>query len=257
MDPPERDSAVFVDESARTSFDSPSVGAVPDSRTGSHEEGSKTAAYSGQSTPKNPSDRPPLGHRAASRERELRPDSQAERKKSPPDLPAAAVQALGSAIGGADAAPVAMPSPGCRQQPWMDFGELTAEQNAQEDIAALGQAEGNIEIDNDESTFDAGYASDANSLASTSLTSSVRNYTFENGRRYHKFREGRYHFPNDDVEQEREDMKHAMYMMLCQQLHFAPIGDSPHQILDVGTGTGIWAIESESLCAICFLRIPF
>lgn len=39
-------------------------------------------------------------------------------------------------------------------------------------------------------------------------------------------------------------MKHAMVKMLCGQLYFAPIGDSPQNILDVGTGTGIWAIES-------------
>ena len=42
-------------------------------------------------------------------------------------------------------------------------------------------------------------------------------------------------------------MKHAMVKMLCgQQLYHAPIGDDPHEILDIGTGTGIWAIESES-----------
>ena len=44
--------------------------------------------------------------------------------------------------------------------------------------------------------------------------------------------------------QQREDMKHAMVKMLCGQLYFAPIGDHPHEVLDIGTGTGIWAIES-------------
>lgn len=44
--------------------------------------------------------------------------------------------------------------------------------------------------------------------------------------------------------QQREDMKHAMVKMLCGQLHFAPIGGHPQEILDIGTGTGIWAIES-------------
>ncbi|KAL1870015.1 hypothetical protein VTK73DRAFT_2824 [Phialemonium thermophilum] len=112
---------------------------------------------------------------------------------------------------------------------------------------AVQQAEGggHIAVDSDDAatTSDAGYESDAASSASTSLLSAVRDYTFENGRRYHRFREGRYNFPNDDVEQEREDMKHAMVKMLCQTLHFAPIGDRPQQILDIGTGTGIWAIE--------------
>jgi SAM-dependent methyltransferase len=101
-------------------------------------------------------------------------------------------------------------------------------------------------VDSDEASMDdAGYASDSATAASTSLTSSIRDYTFENGRRYHRFREGRYNFPNDDVEQEREDLKHAMVKLLCAgQLHFAPIGEHPQEILDIGTGTGIWAIES-------------
>ncbi len=41
-------------------------------------------------------------------------------------------------------------------------------------------------------------------------------------------------------------MKHAMVKMLCGQLYFAPIGDHPHEVLDIGTGTGIWAIESTT-----------
>lgn len=94
---------------------------------------------------------------------------------------------------------------------------------------------------------DGGYESDGRSSASTSAESSVRNYPYENGRRYHSFREGMYHFPNDDVEQETEDMKHAMVKLLCsQKLHFAPITSNPQEVLDIGTGTGIWAIESRT-----------
>jgi hypothetical protein len=75
----------------------------------------------------------------------------------------------------------------------------------------------------------------------------VHNYRFENGRRYHIFREGAYNFPNDETEQDREDLKHAMVLNLCGgRLHFANIGENPQNILDMGTGTGIWAIESES-----------
>lgn len=120
-----------------------------------------------------------------------------------------------------------------------------------DDLEAVQQAEegGSIVVDSDDLATDAGYESDTRSSASSSLASSIRNYAFENGRRYHKFREGRYNFPNDDPEQEREDMKHAMLKMLCQTLHFAPLGDLPQEILDIGTGTGIWAIESESLFA--------
>ncbi|KAI1333883.1 S-adenosyl-L-methionine-dependent methyltransferase [Xylariaceae sp. FL0016] len=82
------------------------------------------------------------------------------------------------------------------------------------------------------------------SNASTSITSSIYQHTYENGRRYHKYKHGRYPIPNDDMEQNREDMKHAMMMELTDgKLFFSPIGDYPNKILDLGTGTGIWAIE--------------
>lgn len=130
--------------------------------------------------------------------------------------------------------------------PWAHVvAAMTDEQQELEDAEAAEQAEGSIIVDSEESATDAGYESDQVSTTSTSLSTSVRDYAFENGRRYHRFREGRYNFPNDDVEQEREDMKHAMVKMLCQQLLFAPIGPDPQNILDIGTGTGIWAIEGK------------
>ena len=97
--------------------------------------------------------------------------------------------------------------------------------------AAAFEAETTIEAGDD----GAGYESDTASSASTSVTSSVRDYAFENGRRYHKFREGQYHFPNDEREQSREDMKHAMVLNVCGgKLHYAPL-ENPHRILDLGT----------------------
>lgn len=106
-----------------------------------------------------------------------------------------------------------------------------------------------FDVDDDAEPADEGYetaAADAGSNASVSLSSSVRDYNFENKRRYHKFKEGRYLLPNDDIEQEREDMKHAMVVHLCEGLlHNAPL-DRPQKILDIGTGTGIWAIDSTS-----------
>jgi hypothetical protein len=36
-----------------------------------------------------------------------------------------------------------------------------------------------------------------------SLALSARDYAFENGCWYHRFHKGSYHFPNDDLEQER------------------------------------------------------
>lgn len=129
--------------------------------------------------------------------------------------------------------------------------ELTEEEQAAhalENTQAAEQAETSIQVDNySERGSDAGYESDSLVSASTSMGSSVRDFSFENGRRYHKFREGTYNFPNEESEQDREDMKHAMMVNLCQVLHFAPIGPNPQEILDMGTGTGIWAIDSELL----------
>ncbi|KAK4228587.1 Trans-aconitate 2-methyltransferase [Podospora fimiseda] len=91
-------------------------------------------------------------------------------------------------------------------------------------------------------------SSTSSSLASTSITSSIYNHSYENGRRYHSYKYGRYPIPNDDLEQNREDMKHAMMMELTDgKLFLAPIGDNPQRIIDVGTGTGIWAIEIGDL----------
>ncbi|KAI0126729.1 methyltransferase domain-containing protein [Xylariales sp. AK1849] len=62
------------------------------------------------------------------------------------------------------------------------------------------------------------------------------------------YRHGRYPIPNDETEQNREDMLHAMMLEITNgKLFFAPIGEHPQKILDLGTGTGIWAIEAGDL----------
>ncbi|KAF4227344.1 hypothetical protein CNMCM8980_002705 [Aspergillus fumigatiaffinis] len=77
----------------------------------------------------------------------------------------------------------------------------------------------------------------------TSITSSAMNYTYENGRRYHSFHEGEYVLPNDEQEQDRLDLSHHIYRILLKgELHAAPI-KNPRRVLDIGTGTGIWAID--------------
>jgi SAM-dependent methyltransferase len=77
---------------------------------------------------------------------------------------------------------------------------------------------------------------------STSLASSIRRYKYENGRRYHAYREGEYPFPNDDAEQDRLDFFHHIFRLILNgSLYLAPIASG--RILDVGTGTGIWAID--------------
>jgi hypothetical protein len=77
----------------------------------------------------------------------------------------------------------------------------------------------------------------------TSIGSAAFEYEYENGRRYHGFCAGQYALPNDEAEQDRLDMMHHIYsLMLGGKLHLAPL-KNPQNILDVGTGTGIWAID--------------
>lgn len=76
------------------------------------------------------------------------------------------------------------------------------------------------------------------------MTSSVLDYRYENGRRYHAYREGQYVIPNDEREQDRLDLHHHIYTMLLDgELYRAPISTDISRILDIGTGTGAWAID--------------
>ncbi|KAK9774670.1 putative Methyltransferase domain-containing protein [Seiridium cardinale] len=66
----------------------------------------------------------------------------------------------------------------------------------------------------------------------------------EHGRTFNGYREGKYLLPNDAVEQERLDLAHEMWrLLLFGDLSWVPFLDEPKQVLDIGTGTGIWAIE--------------
>lgn len=51
--------------------------------------------------------------------------------------------------------------------------------------------------------------------------------------------------PNDEREQERLDLLHHVFRLSLDGGLCKTILDNPQKILDVGTGTGIWAIESE------------
>jgi len=129
-------------------------------------------------------------------------------------------------------------SSGATAQPHRPQPPVSAEESAD----ALQQAEHGVEVF--QRGDDDGYESD-DTAASTSLASSAREYIYEHGRRYHSYHAGSYSFPNDEREQDREDLKHAMFLKLFNRnLHFAPITSIPNpNVIDLGTGTGIWAID--------------
>ncbi|KAF7548002.1 hypothetical protein G7Z17_g7347 [Cylindrodendrum hubeiense] len=80
-----------------------------------------------------------------------------------------------------------------------------------------------VELSDDDSAIDA--ASTASST--TSLASSIAKYRMENGRTYHAYKEGSYHLPNDEIENER----------------LAGVDTPLKRVLDAGCGTGAWAMD--------------
>ncbi|KAJ5279155.1 hypothetical protein N7478_004527 [Penicillium angulare] len=118
-----------------------------------------------------------------------------------------------------------------------------------------------VDTSDDDSLFD------TRSLVGSNLSfaSSVRDYCYENGRRYHAYRHGQYPFPNDEEEQDRLALVHHLFKLICggdlyrapirprDQQHLQPLPHAqdnhipgpvpPRRILDIGTGTAEWALE--------------
>ncbi|EKG10536.1 Methyltransferase type 11 [Macrophomina phaseolina MS6] len=80
----------------------------------------------------------------------------------------------------------------------------------------------------------------------TSVHSSIYRYRYENGRRYHAYKDGEYWGPNDERAQDHLDIAHNLWLKTMDgKLALAPVGESGKvgKVLDVGCGTGIWAID--------------
>ncbi|KIV88712.1 hypothetical protein PV10_08370 [Exophiala mesophila] len=91
---------------------------------------------------------------------------------------------------------------------------------------------------------------DEGDLTSTaSLTSSIYHYRQENGRTYNSFGDA-YILPNDEAELDRLDLQHHLMKLTfgdrLTTVNFEE-GKELQRVLDVGTGTGIWAIEFADL----------
>lgn len=82
--------------------------------------------------------------------------------------------------------------------------------------------------------------------STTSIGSSILKNRTENGRTYHSYKAGKYILPNDEGENSRLDLQHHIYSLAYGgKLFLCPIDKDykVHRVLDVGTGTGIWAID--------------
>ncbi|KAK5657475.1 hypothetical protein OQA88_3047 [Cercophora sp. LCS_1] len=79
--------------------------------------------------------------------------------------------------------------------------------------------------------------------STASLTSSIFNYRKVHGRTFQNFKDAEYWGPNDDKQNDALDLHHHMTLLLHDdKLYLAPV-ENAQSVLDVGTGTGIWAID--------------
>ncbi|KAI6784792.1 uncharacterized protein J7T54_007885 [Emericellopsis cladophorae] len=126
------------------------------------------------------------------------------------------------------------------------------------------------EDQDDEAEFSASsvnYDTDRDSLASEehdgynesmSLLPSLYEHSYAHGRRYHRYRHGRYPIPNDEDEQSREEMLHAMMLEATDgRLFYSPLDErSVKKLVNLGTGTGMWPIERTDLSPIQPYWVP-
>ncbi|KAA8629964.1 hypothetical protein SMACR_12885 [Sordaria macrospora] len=82
--------------------------------------------------------------------------------------------------------------------------------------------------------------------STASISSSILKYRTMNGRTYHSdsVTDGEYWGPNDAKQNEMLDIfHHVMTICLDGRLYDAPLPKNPENAIDLGTGTGLWAID--------------
>lgn len=123
-------------------------------------------------------------------------------------------------------------------------GQQTNDNSDLSSLSALSHISTGLSVDSD---ADSAMGDMASPMSTTSLRSSIYEFVEEHGRTFHRYKEGKYWMPNDQLEQERLDLQHSVFMMLLKgRLGLAPI-QNPQSVLDLGTGTGIWAIDFAHL----------
>ncbi|KAH7310828.1 S-adenosyl-L-methionine-dependent methyltransferase [Stachybotrys elegans] len=83
------------------------------------------------------------------------------------------------------------------------------------------------------------------SESTASMSSSILEYRTIHGRTYHSERgDANYWGSNDEQQTESMDMNHhVLTLAIGGKLHLAPLGKDIKKAVDIGTGTGIWAID--------------
>ncbi|KAL8660698.1 MAG: hypothetical protein Q9202_006312 [Teloschistes flavicans] len=144
--------------------------------------------------------------------------------------------------------PPSQPAPQQSQTTLQDFQDQF-QQNPNLQPPVPDQPDTVIPDDNLSLEADSAYDDGAslNESITDTLDSAYSRYRWENGRRYHSYRDGAYWGPNDEEHNDQQDIAHhAWRLALDNQLYHAPV-HRPERILDVGTGTGIWAIECAEM----------
>ncbi|KAH6871398.1 S-adenosyl-L-methionine-dependent methyltransferase [Thelonectria olida] len=78
--------------------------------------------------------------------------------------------------------------------------------------------------------------------ATFSIRSRILKYREENGRTYHAYKDGKYLTPNDEQESHRLDLQHYLFLLTFGNKLYTCPAKHVQRVLDVGTGTGLWAI---------------
>ncbi|KAF5637889.1 L-ascorbate oxidase [Fusarium sp. NRRL 52700] len=150
-----------------------------------------------------------------------------------PEAPAA-TETGGSPAPAAEAAspPAATPGPILDPQHWAQVNEEQAQAEAEAEGGDNDDADSTLDPDNASST--------------ASITSSILEYRTIHGRTYHSEQgNAQYWASNDEQQNDLMDLTHHILTLgLGDKLHLAPLKEEKlHQVIDIGTGTGIWAID--------------
>ncbi|KAH6715690.1 S-adenosyl-L-methionine-dependent methyltransferase [Leptodontidium sp. MPI-SDFR-AT-0119] len=94
-------------------------------------------------------------------------------------------------------------------------------------------------VNDSDSTYSASLGS-----STTSVGDSIREYRKLHGRTYHhEVGKAEYWGPNDEKQNDNLDIGHHLFtLVLKNKLYLAPL-KNPQKVLDIGTGTGIWALD--------------